>query len=308
MADTYRAVVFSEYGDPDVLHVVERDVPRPGPGEVRIAVRAAGVNPFDWKVRSGAMPLVPAGGFPSVPGADVAGVVDEVGEGVTEYAVGDEVLGAASSGSYAEVAVASADRITAKPSGVSWEVAAGLPVVATTTYRVLALLDLTPGETVLIDGAAGGVGTVAVQVARHRGLTVIGTASERNHDYLRSLGAIPVTYGDGLADRVRVVAPQGVDAAVDASGRGSLATLVDLTGGPERVVTIADGAAAELGVRFTFGGPDEVPGSLADAVALVAAGELTLPIARTYPLADAASAHRDSEAGHVQGKLVLLTS
>ncbi|MGW5364406.1 NADP-dependent oxidoreductase [Actinopolymorpha pittospori] len=308
MADTYRAVVFSEYGDPDVLRVVERDAPRPGPGEVRIAVRAAGVNPFDWKVRSGVMPLVPEGGFPSVPGVDVAGVVEEVGEGVTEYAVGDEVLGAASSGSYAEVAVAPVEKITAKPSGVSWEVAGGLSVAATTTYRVLALLDLTPGETVLIDGAAGGVGTVAVQVARHRGLTVIGTASERNHDYLRSLGAIPVTYGDGLADRVRAVAPQGVDAAVDASGRGSLATLVDLTGGPERVVTIADGAAADLGVRFTFGGPDEVPGSLADAVALVAAGKLILPIARTYSLAEAASAHRDSEAGHVQGKLVLLTS
>ncbi|GAA5016393.1 NADP-dependent oxidoreductase [Actinopolymorpha pittospori] len=308
MADTYRAVVFSEYGDPDVLRIVERDAPRPGPGEVRIAVRAAGVNPIDWKVRSGVMPLVPAGGFPSVPGVDVAGVVEEVGEGVTEYAVGDEVLGAASSGSYAEVAVAPVEKITAKPSEVSWEVAGGLSVAATTTYRVFALLDLTPGETVLIDGAAGGVGTVAVQVARHRGLTVIGTASERNHDYLRSLGAIPVTYGDGLADRVRAVAPQGVDAAVDASGRGSLATLVDLTGGPERVVTIADGAAADLGVRFTFGGPDEVPGSLADAVALVATGKLILPIARTYSLAEAASAHWDSEAGHVQGKLVLLTS
>lgn len=308
MADTYRAVVFSAYGDPDVLHVVEREKPRPGPGEVLVAVRAAGVNPIDWKIRSGAMPLVPPDGFPAVPGSDVAGVVEEVGEGVTAFAVGDEVLGSASSGGYAELALASVERITAKPAGVSWEVAAGLPVVASTTYRVLALLDLTPGETVLIDGAAGGVGTVAVQVAKHRGLTVIGTAGERNHDYLRSLGAIPVTYGDGLADRVRTVAPQGVDAAVDASGRGSLATLVDLAGGPERVITIADGSAAELGVRFTSGGPDEVPGSLVDAVSLVAAGKITLPIARTYSLAEAATAHRDSEAGHVRGKLVLLPS
>jgi len=306
MAGTYQAVVFFEYGEPDVLRVVELDVPQPGPGQVRITVRAAGVNPFDWKIRSGAMAGVIPVKFPVVPGSDVAGVVDRVGEGVTAFAVGDEVLGSASSGSYAELTLASVDRITAKPAEVSWEVAAGLPVVATTTYRALALLGLTAGETVVIDGAAGGVGTVAVQVARHRGLTVIGTASERNHDYLRSLGATPVTYGDGLADRVRAVAPHGVDAALDASGRGSIPALIDLTGDPGRVVTIADHTAGALGVRYTSGGPDEVPGSLADAVTLVAAGTITLPIARTYPLSGAAAAHRDSQAGHVHGKLILL--
>jgi NADPH:quinone reductase-like Zn-dependent oxidoreductase len=205
--------------------------------------------------------------FPVVPGLDVAAFV-----------VGDEVLGSTASGSYAEQALASVNTITTKPTEVPWQVAAGLPVAAT-TYRALALLDLTAGETIVIDGAAGGVGTVAVQVARHRGPTVIGTASHRNHDYLRSLGAIPVTYGGGIADRTRAIAPQGVDAALDASGRGSLPDLIDLTGGP---------------------------GRLAAAVTLVAAGTITLPITRTYPLSDAATAHRDSQAGHVRGKLVLL--
>ncbi|WP_020667236.1 NADP-dependent oxidoreductase [Amycolatopsis nigrescens] len=306
MADKYKAVVYTEYGDPGVLRVVELDAPVPGPGQVRVAVRAAGVNPFDAKLRAGAMAGVIPTEFPAVPGIDLAGVVDQVGEGVTAFSVGDEVLGSAAAGSYGELALASVDTITAKPVGVAWEVAGGLSVAATTTYRTLALLGLSPGETLLIDGAAGGVGTVAVQVARHRGLTVIGTASPGNHDYLRSLGAVPVAYGDGLADRVRAVAPQGVDAVLDASGRGSLPALVELAGGPARVVTIADQAADELGVRATYGGPDEVPGSLADAVALVDAGVVELPIARTFSLAEAADAHRASEAGHVRGKLVLL--
>jgi NADPH:quinone reductase-like Zn-dependent oxidoreductase len=305
MTETYRAVEYAEYGGPEVLRVVERDAPEPGPDQVRVAIRAAGLNPIDWKLRSGEMAEVMPARFPVVPGVDMAGMVDRVGPGVTEFAVGDEVLGKGS-GTYAELTLASTEGITAKPPEVSWEVAAGLPVVATTTYRVLALLGVKPGETLLIDGAAGGVGTIAVQVARQRGVEVIGTASPANHDYLSSLGAKPVSYGEGLAERVRAVSPGGVDAALDASGRGSLRALVDLVGGPERVVTIADGSAAELGVRFTSGGPDEVPGSLTDAVSLVAAGEITLPIARVYSLDDAADAQRDSEAGHVRGKLILV--
>jgi NADPH:quinone reductase-like Zn-dependent oxidoreductase len=225
---------------------------------------------------------------------------------VSEFAVGDEVLGTSSSGSYAEVTLAKAAAITKKPAALSWEVAAALPVVAKTAYRVLALLNLSAGQTLLIDGAAGGVGTVTVQVARHRGISVIGTASEPNHDYLRSIGATPVTYGDGLAERVRALAPQGIDGALDVSGHGSLATLVDLTGDPERVVTIASPSAAEHGVRATYGGPDEVPGSLADAVELVAAGTIKLPEVRTYPLSEAAAAHRNGQAGHGRGKAVLI--
>lgn len=306
MEDTYQAVVFCEYGDPDVLRTVELEAPQPGLGQVRIAVRAAGVNPIDWKIRSGAMAEMMPVEFPVVPGVDVAGVVDRVGEGVTEFAVGDEVLGKAASGSYAELALAHVDRITAKPAGVSWEVAASLPVAATTAYHVLDQLEITAGETIVIDGAAGGVGTVAVQIAGQRGITVVGTASERNHDYLRWLGALPVSHGDALAERVRAIAPQRVDCALDASGRGSLPALIDLTGGAERVITLADPGANTLGVRFAVGEPNDIPGILADAASLVAAWTISLPIARTYPLSDAATAHRDSQAGHVRGKLVLL--
>jgi NADPH:quinone reductase-like Zn-dependent oxidoreductase len=306
MSETFRAVAFHEYGDADVLRLVDLAKPEPSPGQVRVAVRAAGVNPVDAKIRSGAMAGDKKTDFPVVPGIDFAGVIDQVGSEVTDFAVGDEVLGTSASGSYAELTLAKSTAITKKPSGVSWEVAAALPVVAKTAYRVLALLGVSAGQTLLIDGAAGGVGTLTIQVARHRGITVIGTASEPNHDYLRSIGAIPVAYGDGLADRVRAVAPQGVDRALDVSGHGSLSTLVDLTGSPESVVTIASPSAAEHGVRATYGGPDEVPGSLADAVQLVAAGTIKLAEVRTYPLSEAAAAHRDIEAGHGRGKAVLI--
>jgi NADPH:quinone reductase-like Zn-dependent oxidoreductase len=306
MVETFRAVAFYEYGDADVLRLVDLAKPEAGPGQVRIGVRAAGVNPVDWKIRSGAMAAVRRPDFPVVPGVDVAGVIDQIGEGVTDFAVGDEVLGTSVSGSYAELALAKVGSITAKPAGIPWEVAGALPVVAKTTYRALRLLNLSVGQTLVVDGAAGGVGTVAVQVAAHRGVRVIGTASEANLDYLRSIGATPVLYGDGVAERIREVAPQGVDAALDVSGRGSLSALVDLTGSSERVVTIANPSASELGVRFTSGGPEEVPGSLADAAALAAAGMITLPELRTYPLSEAAEAQRDSQTGHARGKAVLV--
>lgn len=306
MTDTYRAITFTEYGDSGVLKLVEREVPEPGPGQVQVAVRAASVNPIDWKIRSGGLAAVYPATFPAVPGGDVAGVIDAVGEGVSSFAVGDEVLGSGIGG-YAEIVLADPAKLTPKPEALSWEQAAALPVVVTTAYRALNLLKLSEGETLLIDGAAGGVGTVAVQLAVARGLTVIGTASEANHDYLRSLGAVPVRYGDGLADRVRTAVPQGVDASFDASGRGSLATLVELTGGPERVITIAAPDAAEHGVHFTSGRPEEsVPGALAEGAALAAEGKLELPVARVYPLAEAAAAQDESEAGHVRGKLVLV--
>ncbi|MEV3926642.1 NADP-dependent oxidoreductase [Actinomadura coerulea] len=300
-----RAVMFFQYGGADVLRLAEHEVPDPGAGQVRIAVRAAGVNPVDWKIRSGAMAELMPVGFPAVPGVDMAGVVECVGPDVTAFAIGDEVFGKAAAGSYTELALANLDAIAAKPEAVSWEVAAALPVVGTTAYHVLARLGLKQGETILIDGAAGGVGTVAVQLAGHRGLAVIGTAGHRNHDYLRSLGAIPVTYGDGLPDRVRAVAARGVDAAVDAAGHGSLPALIELTGGPDHVITIADPSAESLGVRFAYGEPDDMPGILGELATLVATGTITVPIARTYPLADAADAHRESQTGHVCGKLVL---
>lgn len=306
MSEHNLAIVYTEHGGPEVLHTADLARPEPGPGEVRVRVHAAGVNPFDSKVRAGRIPGLP-GSFPAVPGSDIAGVVDAVGPGVTEFAVDDAVLGSASTGGYATYTLAKAAKLVAKPATVDWTVAAGLPGVATTAYRVLALVAAKPGETLLIDGAAGGVGTIAVQIARSRGMIVIGTASEGNHAYLRELGALPVAYGAGLVERVRDIAPLGVDAALDFSGRGSLPDLVALADGPERVLTIAAGDAAEHGVRASYGGPaEEVPGALAEAVELVAAGTVVVPIAGTYSLAEAEAAHREIDGGHVRGKLVLL--
>ncbi|MET8740421.1 NADP-dependent oxidoreductase [Streptomyces sp. NPDC004728] len=301
----YRAVEFSEYGGPEVLRVVDREVPRPGPGQVLVEVRAAGVNPLDWQLRSGAVAEMMPMEFPSVPGGDVAGVVAEAGADVTGFAVGDEVFGSIGSGGYAEFALAPAAQLARKPEGVPWEVAAGLPVAVNTAYQVLTDLGLKSGETVVVDGAAGGVGSVAVQLARHLGANVIGTASERNHAYLRSLGAEPVTYGEGFAERVRAVAAKGVDAAFDAAGKGSLPALVELAGGPDRVVTIADHRAAEHGVRFAFAGPGAIRERLDRAAALVVSGALTLSVAGTYHLSRAADAHRESAGGHVRGKLII---
>ncbi|HEX3733274.1 MAG TPA: NADP-dependent oxidoreductase [Mycobacteriales bacterium] len=304
---TYSAVEYTEYGDSSVLTLVQRESLTAGPGQVRLAVRAAGVNQFDWKVRRGLMADMTPAHFPVVPGGEVAGVVDQVGEGVTEFAVGDEVLGRAPSGSYAESVLAPVDSLVRKPANVSWEVAGGLLVVAGTSYRALALLKVAAGDTIVINGASGGVGTIAVQTAVARSLTVIGTASETNHNYLRSLGAVPVAYGDGLIERVRAAAPQGVSAALDIAGSGVLPQLIELTGRVDKVITIADRDANRYGVRFTGGASDEeIPGALEEVVGLVAAGKVTLPIAQAFPLAEAGKAQDVSESGHVRGKLVLV--
>ncbi|MFF3122589.1 NADP-dependent oxidoreductase [Streptomyces sp. NPDC057908] len=306
MVKTYRAVQFTEYGGPEVLRVVEREVPRPGPGTVLVEVRAAGVNPLDWKLRSGAVAATMPVEFPAVPGGDVAGVVRDVGEGVSDFVAGDEVFGSIGAGGYAEFVVAPAAQLARKPASVSWEIAAGLPVAVNTAYQALDDLGVKAGETLVVDGAAGGVGSVAVQIARHLGATVIGTASARNHAYLRSLGAEPVLYGEGVAERIRAIAPHGADAAFDTAGKGSLPALVDVTGGPERVVTIADHRAEEHGVRFVFAGAGALRERLERASALAENGELTLSVARTYTLSEAADAHRESEGGHVRGKLVIV--
>jgi NADPH:quinone reductase-like Zn-dependent oxidoreductase len=304
-----KAITFAEFGSPDVLELQDLEAPQPGPGQVRIAVKVAGVNALDCKIRAGVMNKVFPVTLPHVPGVEASGVVDALGEGVTGLTVGDAVFGPTVTGSYAQYALAEAADLARKPDGVTWEQAAALPVADETTYRALELLDLKPGETLLVHAAAGAVGGVAVQVAVARGLTVVGTASQANHDHLRSLGAVPVTYGEGLADRVRAVAPQGVDAALDAAGQGgAIATSVELTGGTDRVVSIADAAgAAEHGVRFTSGGSGEYRGkpAFAEALELLAAGRLELPVHAVLPLAEAAEAHRTSEAGHLSGKLLL---
>ncbi|MBQ1107286.1 NADP-dependent oxidoreductase [Streptomyces sp. 404i] len=301
------AIVYEEFGGPGVLHLERLDPPRPGPGQVRVAVRAAGVNPLDHKIRNGWMEDAFPTRLPATPGAEFAGVVLEAGEGVTEFAPGDEVLGWSATGSYATEALAEAASLARKPAGLSWEEAAALPVATDTASRVLDELALAEGETLLLHGAGGGVGSVAVQLAVARGATVIGTASPANHDYLRVLGAVPVAYGDGLVERVRELVPEGVDAVFDASGRGALPASIELRGGTtDRIVTIADGDAAELGVAFSSGGGGPSADRLGANARLAETGELRVEIAQVFPLADAASAHALSEGGHVRGKLVLL--
>lgn len=302
-----KAIQIFEYGGPDVLELVEVPDPQPGEGEVRIAMRAASVNPIDWKVRSGAY----AGReLPIGLGVDIAGVVDRVGEGVSAFAVGDEVLGSSSTPAYAELALASPAALVAKPPDLPWEVAGALGVGDLTAYRVLQQLHVKAGDLLLVHAAAGGVGVFAVQLAIACGAKVIGTASEANHELLRSFGATPVAYGEGLRERLLQIAPHGVDAVFDASGRGELALSVELAGGPQRVITIAASDAAKHGVTFSSGvsdtsGVDTSP-ALPEALQLIAEGRLKVPIWRTYPLAEAAAAHAESERGHLQGKIVLV--
>jgi NADPH:quinone reductase-like Zn-dependent oxidoreductase len=296
-----RAAQFSSFGGPEVLEVVDVPEPHPGPGQIRIAVRAAGINPVDWKFRQGMM----GGELPSGTGREAAGVVDALGEGVTGASIGDAVFGHAADGA-AQFAVLTNWAVI--PAGLDFPGAAGLPVAVETAVRGLDQLGVTRGSTLLVDGAAGGVGSAVVQIARERGARVIGTASEPNHEYLRSLGAEPVTYGDGLAQRVRELAPGGVDAAFDVAGGGQLPALIELAGGADRVLTIADFAGAqEHGVRFSGGpGTEQAYDAIREIGSAIEAGQFSLPVSRTFPLDEIAEAHRVSEGGHARGKLVLV--
>jgi NADPH:quinone reductase-like Zn-dependent oxidoreductase len=297
-----KAVIFDKYGDPDVLHVGEVAEPHAGPGEVRIAVRASSVNPIDWKLRSGALAEVMPVDLPKIVGYDGSGVVDEAGDGA-DAAVGDEVFGfGVGNATAAEYAVL--DDFARKPAGLSFEEAAGYPVAAESSVRALELLGVQSGQTVLINGAAGGVGTAAVQIARARGARVIGTASERNHEFLRELGAEPTTYGEGLVERVRALG--GADLAFDTAGAGAIPELVEITGSPDNVITIADYSAPQHGVRVTGGQDGRYAQALAEAARLWEDGRFSLPVERAYPFAEAAEAHRASASGHVRGKLVLV--
>ncbi|MER5219569.1 NADP-dependent oxidoreductase [Streptomyces flaveus] len=301
------AVQFSEYGTTEVLRVVDVPAPTPGPGQVRLAVRAAGVNPLDWKIMQGFMSQMMPLDLPAGLGYDIAGVVDQVGEGVTVFAVGDEVLGTSLTPAYAQSAVADAAALVAKPATVPWEVAGALAGSGGTAWTVLDRLKVTQGETLLIHAASGGVGTFTAQLAVARGARVIGTASESNHERLRSIGVLPVAYGERLADRVRAIAPEGVDAVLDASGRGEIPLSVELAGGPERVLTLVAFDAASLGVQVhTDGASGNGVRALQDILPLIEEGRLHVPVWRTYPLAEAAAALDLSRTGHVGGKIVLL--
>jgi NADPH:quinone reductase-like Zn-dependent oxidoreductase len=301
-----KAARFSRFGGPEVLEIVDLPDPHPGPGQVRIAVRAAGVNPGDWKKREGLMDPE----LPQTMGHEAAGVVDELGEGVADVAVGDRVFGLSAEGAaQAELAVLSF--YAPIPPSLDFTGAAALPAAVETATRALDQLGVGAGAgsggTLLINGASGSVGSAAVQLAVVRGARVIGTASPANHDYLRSLGAEPVAYGEGLAGRVRVLAPGGVDAALDVAGSGVLPELIELAGGPEHVVTIADfGGAHEHGVRFSRGDAGRAVHALAEIGELIDSGRFSLPVARTFPLAEIAQAHRAGEDGNVRGKLVLV--
>ncbi|WP_344235371.1 NADP-dependent oxidoreductase [Kribbella hippodromi] len=285
----------------------ERAEPEVGPGQVRIAVRAAGVNPYDFKVRRGDVRSFVKTVFPAVPGFEVAGVVDQVGEGAA-FSVGDEVVGWSQGGAYAEYAIAGT--IAVKPAGLSWEQAASIPIAGETAQRVLDEVEVKPGETVLIHGAAGAVGSVAVQLAKAAGVTVVGTASAANHDYLRSIGAIPVAYGAGLVERVREVAPRGIDAVIDTAGKGGLEESIELRGGTtERIVTIADyEGAGKLGIKTSGGGrePEAIRAGLAEQLKAAADGKLEVRIAATFGLAEAGKAQELSESGHARGKVLIL--
>jgi NADPH:quinone reductase-like Zn-dependent oxidoreductase len=274
----------------------------PKAGQVRVQVRASSVNPIDWKIRAGYMaqgkPLDGTGYL----GYDASGVVDEVGEGVTDVAVGDDVFGLGSNTS-AEFAVL--ESFARKPSSVDWAVAAAAGVSAETAIRAFDLVGVKSGSTVLIDGGAGGVGAVAVQIALARGATVIASASEGNHDYLREIRATPVLYGNGLVDRVRAIAPDGVDAVFDVVGKTPLADLVSLVTEPSQVVTIANFNLGDSGVQLTTGRSKNASAALAEAADLLEQNKLVIKI-QTFPFARAAEAHQISENGHLRGKLVLI--
>jgi NADPH:quinone reductase-like Zn-dependent oxidoreductase len=302
------AVVFDDFGGPEVLHETELAVPEPGPKQVRIRVHAAGVNPIDYKIRKGLMrPNLPRK-LPSTPGSEAAGVVEAVGSEVTGFAPGDEVFGWTRGGAYCEQALLTI--FAPKPRELSFEHAAALPLAGETAERGLHYLKAGEGDTLLIHGAAGAVGSYAVQLAVSRGARVIGTAGPGNQDYLASLGAEPVVYGAGLADRVRALAPGGVDAVFDVAGRGPMAESVELVGGnTERIVTLADSEGSkEFGVKYSGGPGDSLQSRelLADLAGRAVRGELKITISHAYPLPEAADAQRASETGHGRGKIIIV--
>ncbi len=302
-----RAVRFDHYGGIDVLEVAEVPPPEPGAGQVRVRVRAAGINPGEASIREGRMQERWPAHFPSGQGSDLAGVVDAIGEGVGGVSVGDEVIGFSDErSSQAELVVVPAEHVTPRPPGVRWEVAGALFVAGATAYAAVRAVAPAPGETVVVSGAAGGVGSIAVQLARRAGARVIGVAGERNDAWLAGHGVVPVRYGDGVGDRIRAAAPNGVDAFIDTFGGGYVALALELGVTPERIDTIIDfDAAARHGVKTEGNAAGASVQVLAELAALIDAGELEVPIAHVYPLDQVREAYRELERRHTRGKIVL---
>ncbi|HTT51054.1 MAG TPA: NADP-dependent oxidoreductase [Streptosporangiaceae bacterium] len=315
-------VVATAFGGPEVLSVVDQPVPEPGPGQARIEVRAAGVNPVDWKVYSGRMGADPAR-LPMRLGSEAAGVVTAVGPGPAGTAVagpagpvrvGDEVIAFRAPGAYAAALIAPADALVPKPAALDWAQASALMLTGVTAWHALAATGVRRGDTVLMHGAAGGVGIMAVQLAVSRGATVIATASPPRHDFLRGLGAIAVAYGDGLAGRVRAAAPGGVAVALDLIGTGeALDVSLALVPDRSRIATIVvTPRARETGIKLLGGAPGADPGTVIrsaarlDLARLAGDGALHVFVTRTYPLSQVAAAHRMSMAGHATGKIALI--
>ena len=302
-----KAVRFDEYGGIDVLKVVDVPRPVPGAGQVLVQVRAAGINPGEAKIREGLLHARWPATFPSGEGSDLAGIVAETGPGVTSFSAGDEVIGWTDNrASQAEYVVVEAQHLTAKPAGVPWEVAGALFVAGATAWAAVRAVNLTEGDTVVVSGAAGGVGSLAVQLARRAGAGVIGLASEAHFQWLAGHGVIPVAYGDGVADRIRQAASK-VDAFVDTYGAEYVELALELGVEPSRIDTIANfEAVARFGVKGEASAAGSSASVLAELAGLIAAGELEVPIAATFPLDRVQDAYRRLAEGHILGKIVLL--
>jgi NADPH:quinone reductase-like Zn-dependent oxidoreductase len=302
-----KAITYSEYGSPDILELTDVPLPKVGPGMVLVKVKTAAVNPVDWKIMAGYLDAAMDLQFPAIPGWDVAGVVESVGIDARQFQPGDEVIAYGRKdyvhgGSFAEY-IALPERLLArKPASLGWNESAGLPLAGLTAYQVLNRLGLTSGETVLIHGGAGGVGSLGIQIAVARGAKVIATASEKNHEFLRSLGAEPVAYGGGLADRVRALRPGGVEVVADFAGGNLDATLAVLAEGG-RHASIADSEVEEHGGTWMWVSP--IGADLQELAELVDQRNIRVEVAKVLPLAQSAEAFRLNMEGHTRGKIVV---
>jgi NADPH:quinone reductase-like Zn-dependent oxidoreductase len=307
-AATARAVRFDQYGGREVLYVADIEMPTPGPGEVIVEVRAAGINPGEAAIRSGAMHEMFPATFPSGEGSDLAGVVTAVGQGVTAFSVGDEVLGFSfNRSSHATHTAVPVGQLIRKPPQLSWEVAGSLYVVGATAYAAVRAVAPQAGETVAVSAAAGGVGSLAVQLLVLRKARVLGIAGPGNADWLRAHGVIPISYGDGLADRLRAAAPDGIDAFIDLFGPEYVQLAADLGVAPERIDTIISfQKAGEIGAKTEGSADASTPEVLAEMANLIVTGAIDFEIADTYPIDRVADAYEELEKRHTRGKIVLL--